>query len=78
MAIVAAYAAGVLTISRNYIVPTYMLFGLVNVYLRLATEGSALRPPRFDLGFVQRLGTISVVFIITAYFFVRTFARFGG
>jgi putative inorganic carbon (hco3(-)) transporter len=78
MAIVAAYAAGLLTISRNYIVPTYMIFGLVNVYLRLATEGSPLRPPRFDLGFVQRLGTISVVFIITAYFFVRTFARFGG
>jgi hypothetical protein len=78
MAIVAAYATCMLTISRNYIVPTYMLLGLVSVYLRLATRGTPLRPMRVGTALAWHFMAISVAFIIVSYAFVRTFVRFGG
>lgn len=78
MAIVAAYATCLLTISRNYILPTYMLLGLVSVYLSLVTQGTPLRPMRVGAALAWRFMAISAAFVIVAYTFIRTFARFGG
>lgn len=39
-AILVGYAAGMITVSRNYIVPTYMVLGLVATYLRLVAADS--------------------------------------
>jgi hypothetical protein len=77
LAIVVGYCTALLALSRNYIVPTYLILALVTVYLRLATEGTSLRPPRLDARLAQRIGLISIIFVISAYLFVRTFARFG-
>ena len=78
MAMVVAYATCMLMISRNYVVPTYMLLGLVSVHLRLATRGTPLRPMRVGSALAGHFMAISAAFIIVSYAFVRTFARFGG
>jgi len=72
MAIMAAYAAGMCTISISYHVPTYMLFGLSTVYLRLA--GANLRlMPRLNGKLVFRLGTISAAVLVGFYVYVRLY-----
>jgi membrane associated rhomboid family serine protease len=72
MAIMAAYAAGMCTISISYHVPTYMLFGLSTVYLRLA--GANLRlMPRLNGRLVFRLGTISAAVLVGFYVYVRLY-----
>jgi hypothetical protein len=78
MAMVAAYAFGLLTISRNYVIPTYLVLGLAVTYVRLVAADSGLAMPRFDLAFVGRLGAMGVAFLVAASAFVRVFARFGG
>ena len=36
LAIVVGYAGGTFSLSRNYVVPTYMVLGLADAYLRMA------------------------------------------
>ena len=36
IAMIAGYAMGIFSLSRNYIVPTYMIFGIVAAYQRVA------------------------------------------
>src|SRR5262249_12689147 len=64
LAILAGYAAGMLSISISYHVPTYMLFGLAAVYLRLVGASPRLQMPRFDIQMILRLGTISASVLV--------------
>jgi O-antigen ligase len=73
MAIMAAYAAGMCTISISYQVPTYMLFGLSTVYLRLAGANPRLLMPRLNGRLVFRLGTISAAVLVGFYVYVRLY-----
>jgi O-antigen ligase len=75
LAIVAAYGAGMLTISRNYIVPTYMVIGLVTIYLRLVAANVPEAIPQFDVRLVQRFAVIGAAFLFAAEAFVRVFLR---
>jgi len=77
LAVVAAYATGMLTLSRAFIVPTYMVLGLVTAYLRVAAVYPALALPRFDWHVVRRLSMASVGFVAASYVFVRVFVRWG-
>jgi hypothetical protein len=79
LGIVAGYTVGIITLSRAYINPTYLIPGLVAVYLRLVSADSPwpLPLPRFDAQFVRRLLAFSVVLLAVAYIYVRLFARFG-
>jgi O-antigen ligase len=74
-ALVAAYAAGVLSLSRSYIVPTYMYLGLAAVYIGLAGEAP---PECFDGRLARRLVLVSLVFLPVAYLFVRIFVERGA
>lgn len=76
-AIVAAYAAGILTVSRNYIVPTYMVLGLVAIYVRLVAPGAGIAVPNFDAPLLKRFAVAGVASLIAFEVFVRIFARFG-
>jgi O-antigen ligase len=76
-AIVAAYMAGMLTLSRCYIQPTYMVLGLATVYFRLTARYPALPAPGFDLKLFLRLGLASGTVLAALYLFVRVFAQFS-
>jgi O-antigen ligase len=75
LAILAGYAAGMLSISISYHVPTYMLFGLAAVYLRLVGANPRLQLPRFDTQMILRLGTISASVLAGFHVYVRLFVH---
>jgi hypothetical protein len=77
--IVAGYAVGMFSLSRNYVNPTYLIPGLVAAYLRLAASNSTapLPLPRCDRRLVVRLIATSAAALGFLYIYVRLFARFG-
>jgi hypothetical protein len=77
MAIVAAYTVGLLSLSRTYVVPTYMVFGLVTAYGRLAAAYAPLSVPRVNRWLALRLAVVSVLALSAAYIFVRVFVQWG-
>ena len=77
MAAVAGYAVGMASLSRSDVVPTYLVLGLANSYLRLTHAQPASACPRFDGPLVRRFIGASVVFFALIYAFVRVFARWA-
>jgi len=74
---VAAYAAGMLSLSRGYVVPTYMVLGLATAYIRLASihRPSAVLP--FNGRLVLGLVLVSTVSLVGIYVFVRIYVQYG-
>lgn len=72
--IVAAYAIGMLSLSRAYVTPTYLVLGVCAVYLRLA-ENRAQPTSRFDMRFVRSMALAGVLFLSVMYVFVHLFAN---
>jgi putative inorganic carbon (HCO3(-)) transporter len=77
-AIVAGYSAGMFTVSRSYIIPTYLVPGLVAAYVRLTMAGRREPPDRFDGRYAGRLARNAVVFLVALYLLLPLFTRFGG
>lgn len=74
IAIVSAYCIGIYSLSRAYSQPTYLVLGLVAVYLRLASD----KPPlRLDAWLLQRVTLVSVAVLAFLHVYVRLFARYG-
>lgn len=74
MAMTAAYAVGILSLSRNYEVPTYTMLGLAAAYLAMVP----VQPPTAKLGcsgvLVRRLLCISLLFLLFTDLVVRFLA----
>jgi O-Antigen ligase len=77
--IVAGYAVGLISLTRNYIHTTYLIPGLVAAYLRLAAANATgpLPLPRCDRRLAVRLIVTSAAALGFLYIYVRLFARFG-
>jgi len=77
LAIVTAYATGILSLSRCYIVPTYLMLGLAVAFVVL-TGGSRLPVlPRFGGGYLGRLAIVSAGFLIALHLFLKFSALRG-
>jgi hypothetical protein len=72
LAIIAAYAVGLMLLSRAYIAPTYLMLGLAVVYFSVAAPARSLTLPRFDRRYLPRLALVSAAFLLGMHFFVRT------
>lgn len=77
LAIVVGYGAAMLTLSREGVVPTYMILGLAAVGLRLAEWYGLPVVPRFNAQLVKRVVLASASFIAGTYIFIRVFAHWG-
>jgi O-antigen ligase len=77
LAIVIAYVVGMFSLSRSYVVPTYMIVGLCTSWLRLA--GSRIEIPRFqfDRQLVWHMVIADVMFLTGIYGFVQIFVRWS-
>jgi hypothetical protein len=73
----AAYAVGMLTLSRTYVVPTYLMLGLACVYPPMAVAHPPLPGLRLDGRLVVRLVAVSVGVVAALYVFVKTFVHWG-
>jgi hypothetical protein len=75
IAVVAGYAAGLLSSHRVYNVPTYLLIGLLAVNHRLAACDFGSPPPKFDSGSARRLAVVSLAVVSALYVFTRLSVR---
>lgn len=78
LALMAGYAVGMWSLSRCYIVPTYMLLALIGGYARLAVPPSIPALPCLDGRLVGRLALVSFAGLAGIHLFVRVFVRYGG
>jgi O-antigen ligase len=77
LAAVAAYSACLLVLSRNYIVTTYALLGLVTAYRRVLDARLPRPVLRCDGPLARRVALVSVAFLAVTYVFVRLFTRWS-
>ena len=66
-----------LSLSRNYVVPTYMILGLAAIAQRLASDRLEIRLVQFDSRLASRLAVLSVGFILATYVFIRATVRWS-
>jgi putative inorganic carbon (hco3(-)) transporter len=76
LAILIATVVGMLSSSRSYSVPTYLIVGLCAAYLSILSDQRRVLMPRFDLNLVGRLLFRSGVTVIALYVYARLSARF--
>jgi hypothetical protein len=77
LAIIAGYFAIMMSLSRSYLVPTYMALGLVTVQLQIAVTQPALFPFRLEGKVVQRLCMASAAFLVAMYLAMRILVRYS-
>lgn len=77
MAVTTGYAVSMLSISRCYVVPTYMIAGLAASYLRMVTIAPEDAIPRPSVKMAMRLVLINAAFLVLVYLFVRFTGKFG-
>jgi hypothetical protein len=76
VAMIAGYAAGLMSLSRLYVVPTYLVLALAAAYIEIARRGGnrvTLEGTRTVL--VMRMGSLAVIFLGGMYLFVRLFVH---
>src|SRR5262249_37798941 len=78
MVLVTAYAAGMLSISRAYIMPSYLLPGLAVAYLRMTAVHPPLPPLVFNRRLLWRLALVSLLSLAMTYTYCRIFVRYSG
>jgi O-antigen ligase len=77
LTITGGYGAGLLSLSRITIVPTYMILGLGAAYLQMVTSYPPLTNTRFGARLMLRLVLVSLAFLLLSYLYVRTNVRWG-
>ncbi|MGI6415827.1 MAG: O-antigen ligase family protein [Thermoguttaceae bacterium] len=76
-AVLVGFAVSMLSLSRNYVVPTYMILGLAAIAQRLASDRLEIRLVQFDSRLASRLAVLSVGFILATYVFIRATVRWS-
>ena len=71
--VVAAWAAGMMSLTLCYMIPTYTVLALATAYSRTAPVHPALPAPRFDLRLLGRLLAVAAAGGAVLYLFVRLF-----
>lgn len=74
---VAAYFVGMFSIGIAYILPTYLLLGLVTVYLRAVSANSRVPVPRMTPRLMARLCAVSAVALASFYVYIRLFVNWN-
>jgi O-antigen ligase len=75
LALLFAYIVSMLSLSRSYVVPTYLVAGLGVVYERLARKGTSLPPLRFGTGLMNCIVAGSIGFIVLTYAYIQVTLR---
>jgi hypothetical protein len=75
-AIVASYATGMLSLSENYIAPTYTMLGLSTALIRLTATQPPLGGTQLDGKLVQRIILLSVAFLVGTFIFIQINLRY--
>jgi O-antigen ligase len=71
MAVLVSYAVGMMSLTENYIVPTWVIFGMSTVFIRLSTTERPLGGTQFNGALVTRMMLSSMVFLAVLFIFVQ-------
>jgi O-antigen ligase len=76
LAIVAAYVLGMMTLTINYMVPTFMILALAVAYTQMARRSVLVGPPglRMDVSLLTRFVALGFGFLVCVYLFIRVLA----
>jgi hypothetical protein len=78
LAIIADSLICMYSLSRNYVVPTYMLLGMMTAYLRMAHDQNDLVWYRMNLRMLMILTGLGLSVFIVLKIFLRSFVQFSG
>jgi O-antigen ligase len=78
LALIAAYAAGLLSLSRCYKVPTILMVAIGTAYLAVASREGPSVLPRSDWPCVRRITGVGLFLLAATYLFVRVMLRRGA
>jgi putative inorganic carbon (HCO3(-)) transporter len=77
MAMVIGYGVGLLSLSRNYVVPTYLALGLATIYLRVSAEKTWMPALTFDRRLMKQLAMVSMASVAVIYLSIRLLGQWG-
>jgi O-antigen ligase len=77
VAVVAAHATGMLSLSVGDMVLTYTILGLATVYIGMTATYPPWPRPVFDGRLIVRCAGLSILYLGVLYMFVRTFIRWA-
>ena len=71
LAVLLSYCVGMLSSTRSYSLPTYMLLSLAASYIALARTQVSLPQVHFNMNLVRRLSVVSSIMLVALYLYVR-------
>jgi O-antigen ligase len=75
---VGGYAIGIMSLSRCYVIPTFMTFGLAAAYERMALAASPREPLRFGPKIIGMLLVSGLGFLIVMFVIIKKNANYYG
>ncbi|MDB5331334.1 MAG: hypothetical protein JWP03_2485 [Phycisphaerales bacterium] len=70
-AAIAAYVIGMMSLTRSYLVPTYLMLGLATAYSRVRPAAGGAAGPRLSGRLVSELLLVSLAFLAGAFLWIR-------
>jgi O-antigen ligase len=70
-ALLTGFAVGLFSLSRSYVMPTYMMLGMATSYLDMVSKHDPAAVPRFNLRLVRTLALATIAFLALIYILVR-------
>ncbi|OAI41159.1 hypothetical protein AYO40_03705 [Planctomycetaceae bacterium SCGC AG-212-D15] len=77
LAIVTAYAVGLLSLSRNYVIPTYLVLGLVCCFLNLAVRARTVSQREITFRLWPRIITVGGSTLMALYVGIQLLVRWS-
>jgi hypothetical protein len=78
LAVIAAYAAGLLSLSRCYHAPTQLIIAIATAYLVLSARSGSLTIPPMNGSTLRRITGVGMLFLAATYIFLRLMLQRGG
>ncbi len=74
---IVCYFVGMLSLTRNYVIPTYTMLGLASAYLAIVRTDPPKPPLRWGMGLLGKGFAVSVGYLLLMQVFVQLFVRWG-
>jgi O-antigen ligase len=78
LASLAGFGTSMLSLSRTYVLPTYLMLGTAGAFLSLSQAALPKCDQRCDFKLLRNFAMLSLLFLLVAYGFVRVFVRWSA
>lgn len=75
---ISGFAASMLSLTRTYTLPTYLMLGTAAAFLDLSRGARPPRERRLNARLVRSIAMVSISFLAVTYAFIRAFARWSS